>query len=136
MSVVSQQTPVAPRGAQNLFMGLTGVTLGGIVLQGFFIGAFLFAGADWGLKAHGFTGLALLIVSLALALTGLAAQTSSRRKIMGFVLFALFLIQFFLPAFSSSAPLVAALHPANAMILFGMGMYLNTQMRQALRAQR
>jgi hypothetical protein len=136
MSAVSQQTPVAPRWSQNLFMGFTGLTLGGIVLQGFFIGAFLFGGADWGLKAHGFTGLALLIVSLALALTGLAAQTSSRMKIMGFVLFALFLIQMFLPSFSGSAPLVAALHPANAMILFGMSMYLNTQMRQAIRAQR
>jgi hypothetical protein len=136
MYVASQNTPSAPRWAQNLYLGLTGLTLGGIVLQGYFIGAYLFAGADWGLRAHGITGLALVIASLAVALSGLSAQASARMKIMGFLLFVLFFIELRLPSFSDSAPLVAALHPALAMILLGLGIYLNTQTRQAMRARK
>jgi hypothetical protein len=133
MQVASQKTSTAQRGVQNVYLGLAGLILAGIVLQGFFIGAYLFAGAEWGLRIHGFTGLVLVILALVLAAMGLPTNLSGRAKTLGFVLFGLTFIQMTLPSFSDTAPLVAALHPANAMILFGLIMYLLMQMRQTQR---
>lgn len=133
MQVTSQNAPVARRWAQTLYLVLASLTLLGIFLQGFLIGAFLFGGATWGQNAHGFVGLVLLVLSLLLALVGLMAQIPGRMKIWGFLLFVLMLIQFFLPSTSGSVPLLAALHPANAMILFGLSLFLIVRIRQIMR---
>ena len=47
MQVSSQRAP-ARRWAQYLYLVLASLVLLGIFLQGFLIGAFLFAGAVWG----------------------------------------------------------------------------------------
>src|SRR2546421_446248 len=73
VSSTSQNAPVTRRWAQNLYLALASLILLGIFLQGFLIGAFLFAGATWGRNAHSVTGLVLLILSLLLALEGLLA---------------------------------------------------------------
>ncbi|HLJ33861.1 MAG TPA: hypothetical protein VKU38_09440 [Ktedonobacteraceae bacterium] len=133
MQVTSQNAPVARRWAQTLYLVIAGLIQFGILLQGFLIGAYLFGGGTWGQEAHGFVGLALLLLSLLLPLVGLLAQVPGRMKIWGFLLFALMIIQFFLPATSGSAPLIAALHPANAMILFGLNLFLIFRIRQIMR---
>ncbi|HLX39664.1 MAG TPA: hypothetical protein VKR42_03990 [Ktedonobacteraceae bacterium] len=132
MQVTSQNAPVARRWAQTLYLALAGLILLGIFLQGFLIGAYLFGGDTWGQKTHGFVGLALLVLSLLLALVGLLAQIPGRMKIWGFLLFVLMLIQFFLPSTSGNIPLLAALHPANAMILFGLSLFLIVRIRQVM----
>ena len=48
MQVASQNTPVARRGALNLYLVLAVLVLLGIFIEGFLIGAFLFGGAGWG----------------------------------------------------------------------------------------
>jgi hypothetical protein len=133
MQVTSQNAPVARHWAQTLYLVLASLILLGIFLQGFLIGTYLFGGAAWGQRAHGFVGLALLVLSLLLALLGLLTQIPGRMKIWGFLFFVLMLIQFFLPSTSGSVPLLAALHPANAMILFGLNLFLIVRIRQVMR---
>jgi heme A synthase len=135
MQLSSQNAPVARRWAQNLYLVLASLIFLGIFLQGFLIGAFLFEGAIWGQRAHSFLGLALLVLALLLALVGLLAQVPGRMKIWGFVLFGLVLVQMVLASLGGSAPLLAALHPANAMILFGLSLFLIVRIRQEMRTK-
>src|SRR6266404_742202 len=134
MQVTSQDAPVTRRWAQTLYLVLACLILLGIFLQGFLIGAFLFGGAIWGKDAHSIMGLALLVLSLLLALVGLLAQVPGRTKVWGFLLFVLMIIQFVLPSTSGTLPLLAALHPANAMVLFGLNLFLIVRIRQVMRA--
>jgi hypothetical protein len=134
MQVSAKGAPVARQWAQTLYLVLACLTLLGIFLQGFLIGAFLFGGAIWGKDAHSIVGLALLVLSLALALVGLLAQVPGRTKVWGFLLFVLMIIQFVLPSTSASIPLLAALHPANAMVLFGLSLFLILRIRQLMLA--
>jgi hypothetical protein len=134
MQVSAKGAPVARRWAQTLYLVLASLILLAIFLQGFLIGAFLFAGALWGRNAHSVVGLALLVLSLLLALSGLLAQLPGRTKVWGFLLFVLMIIQFILPSTSGSVPLLAALHPANAMILFGLNLFLIFRIQQVMRA--
>ena len=134
MQISSQDKPVARRWAQTLYLVLASLTLLGIFLQGFLIGAFLFGGAIWGKDAHSIVGLALLVLSLLLALVRLLAQVPGRTKVLGFLLFVLMIIQFILPSTSGSVPLLAALHPANAMLLFGLSLFLIFRIWQLMRA--
>ena len=127
MQVSSQRAP-ARRWAQNLYLVLASLVLLGIFLQGFLIGAFLFGGAVWGRDAHSLLGLVLLVLSL------LLAQVSGPMKIWGFLLFVLVLIQIVLGSLGGSAPLLDALHPANAMLLFGLSLYLIFRIRQVMDA--
>jgi len=46
----------------------------------------------------------------------------------------LVLIQIVLGSLGDSAPLLAALHPANAMLLFGLSLYLIFRIRQVMDA--
>lgn len=134
MQVSSKSVPGVRHWAQTLYLVLASLILLGIFLQGFFIGALLFGGAAWGQAAHAITGLVLLILSLLLAVAGLLAQVSGRMKIWGFLLFVLVLLQMVLPSLGESVPLLAALHPANAMILFGLNLFLIVRIRQVIRA--
>lgn len=133
MQISSGKAANGGRWAQNLYLVLASLILLGIFLQGFLIGALLFAGATWGQSAHGFGGLVLLILSLLLALVGLAARIPGRMKLLGFLLFVLVIIQLVLAGLGESVPFVAALHPANAMILFGLDLFLTFRIRQIMR---
>src|SRR6266566_7811848 len=123
MQVSSQDVPVARRWAQTLYLVLASLMLLGIFLQGFLIGAYLFGGAIWGRNAHSFMGLVLLVLSLLLPLVGLLAQVPGRMKVWGFLLFVLVIIQMVLGSIGGNLPLLAALHPANAMVLFGLSLF-------------
>src|SRR5438477_10634182 len=133
MHVASQDTPVSRRWAQSFYLVLAGLILVGIFLQGFLIGAFLFGDAIWGRSAHSFMGLILLVLSLVLALVGLLAELPGKMKAWGFLLFVLVMFQFVLPSTRGNTPLVAALHPAYARILFGVSLCLSARTRQLTR---
>lgn len=135
MQVTSQSTSATRRWAQTLYLILASLILMGVFLQGFLIGNFLFGGAAWGLAAHSFMGSVLVLLSLLLALTGLLTPMSGRMKSWGFLLLVLMIIQMILPATSKSVPLLAALHPANAMLLFGLNLFLIFRIQQMLRAR-
>jgi hypothetical protein len=134
MQVSSQGRSVSRRWAQNLYLAWVGLIQLGILLQGFLIGAFLFGGAAWGRDGHSIIGLVLLALSLLLPLVGLLAQLPGRMIGMSFLLFVLVIIQVILGSIGGNAPLLAALHPANAMILFGLNLVLIFRIRQLMRA--
>ncbi|MFL5660562.1 MAG: DUF6220 domain-containing protein [Ktedonobacteraceae bacterium] len=136
MHVSSQGAPGARHWAQNLYLVLAGLILLGILIQGFLIGTSLFAGTIWGRTAHGVLGLLLLLLTLLLPLAGLLASLSSRMTILSALLFVLTLIQVTLAGLDRSAPFLAALHPANAMLMFGLNMFLIIQGWQMMRGRR
>lgn len=133
MQVSSKGTPVSRRWALNLYLAWAGLIQLGILLQGFLIGVFLFGGLAWGRDGHGIIGLLLLALSLLLPLVGLLAQLPGRMVGLSFLLFVLVIIQVVLGSIGGNVPLLAALHPANAMILFGLNLVLIFQARQMLR---
>lgn len=133
MQVSSKGMPAARHWTQYLYLVLASLILLGIFLQGFLIGAFLFGGATWGRNGHAIMGLVLLALSLLLALVGLFAQVPGRMKVWGLLLFVLMVIQMVLGSIGGNIPLLAALHPANAMILFGLNLFLILQIRQVMR---
>lgn len=117
---VSSKTIVSPRRwALIVYLTLTSLMFLGILTQGFLIGALLFAGAGWAGDAHTIGGLVVLILALLLPLAGLLARIPGRLMILSIVLFLLTLLQGILPNLSGSIPFLAALHPTNAMLLFG-----------------
>jgi len=115
------------RWALTVYLTLAALIFLGILSQGFLIGALLFAGAGWAGNAHATLGLIVLILALLLPLTGLLARLPSRQTILSAVLFLLTLIQVILPNLSGSLPFAAALHPTNAMLLFGLTLLLLNQ---------
>jgi hypothetical protein len=68
--------------------------------------------ADFGYGAVG-------LVSLAVVLTAIAARSPRRDIAITLGLLILYILQTTLPAFRESIPTVAALHPVNALLLFG-----------------
>ena len=66
----------------------------------------------------GYTGIG--IVALALVLTALAARRPRRDVLITLGILGLYIVQTLLPAARGSASWVAALHPVNALILFGV----------------
>jgi hypothetical protein len=126
--IVSEKAAASPRRwALTVYLTLAALIFLGILSQGFLIGALLFAGAGWAGNAHATLGLIVLILALLLPLTGLLARLPSRQTILSAVLFLLTLIQVILPNLSGSLPFAAALHPTNAMLLFGLTLLLLNQ---------
>jgi len=122
---VSEKAVANPRRwALTVYLTLTALILLGILSQGFLIGALLFAGAGWAGNAHATLGLVVLILALLLPLAGLLARLPSRQITLSVVLSLLTLIQVILPNLSDSLPFAAALHPTNAMLLFGLTLLL------------
>jgi hypothetical protein len=104
----------------------------GVVVQAFLAGqAIPQLGGNGDFSAHiefGYTALGLLILFV---LIGALLGRVPRRQVgltIGLIL--LYIVQTALPNLSSSSPLIAALHPANAMLLLLLAVYV------ALRARR
>jgi hypothetical protein len=60
------------------------------------------------------------LAALALVLTAIVARVGRRSIFISLGLMALYIVQTLLPAARGSIPAVAALHPVNAMALFGL----------------
>ena len=92
--------------------------LGQVFLAGLAI-VQLGGGGDFSLhREFGYTALGLL--ALAVLLTAVLAGAGRRRIWLSFGLLLLYVVQVSLPEYRSSMPVVAALHPLNAMLLFGL----------------
>jgi len=109
------------RTARYAHAGLAWLFVPSVVVQVFLAGLFVFGQEEFR-KTHiefGYTyvGLAtlLLLVSALLARPG--------RSHLGWVLlaFGLYIVQTALPLAKATVPTIAALHPVNALVLFGLG---------------
>ncbi|GHO50579.1 DUF6220 domain-containing protein [Ktedonospora formicarum] len=109
------------------YLMLAGLILLGILIEGFLIGTSLFAGTIWGRTTHSALGLLLLLLTLLLPLAALLARLPGKMTIWSAVLFVLTLLQVALAGFTRSVPFLAALHPSNAMLLFGLNVILIIQ---------
>jgi hypothetical protein len=93
-----------------------------IVVQVFFAGAALAnLGGSGNFATHidfGYTWIGL--AALALLITALVARRPRREVGITVALIVLYVVQTVLPGFRSSTPWVAALHPVNALFLFGL----------------
>lgn len=101
------------------------VFVGTIVVQVFLAGAAIAnLGGSGNFATHidfGYTAVGL--ASLAVLLTAAAARLPRRETGITLGLLVLYIIQTALPAFRTSVPMAAALHPVNAMLLFGLAVW-------------
>ncbi len=94
----------------------------GIVIQVFLAGsAIAVLGGTGNFSTHvefGYTAIGLL--ALAVVLTAVAARSARQDVGASFGLLLLYVVQTALPQFRASMPAIAALHPVNAMLVFGL----------------
>ena len=119
--------------AARIHPWLAGLFALGVLLQAFLAGAALpQLGGSGDFATHrdiGYTALGIL--ALAILIVGGIAR-SNRVQTWGSVgLFVLYVVQTLLPGLAGSQPALAALHPANAVLLFGLAVWMFAQGRRA-----
>jgi Family of unknown function (DUF6220) len=103
-----------------------------------FVGAILFQvwlagsaipqlGGTGNFASHAGFGYLIGLIVLALVITGVIAQVGRRRILQSLGLLGLYVIQTILPSLDPDLPAAAALHPVNALVLFGLGFWYARQ---------
>ena len=109
----------------------------GVVVQGYLAGSGLAQlGGSGDLGAHiafGYTGMGLL--ALAVIVSALVGRLPRAQLGLSVALFILYIVQTALPAARASAPWIAALHPANAMVLLVLGIVIAWRARRLAAAR-
>jgi hypothetical protein len=108
----------------------------GVLLQGFLAGAAIAQlGGNGDFGAHIGIGYSLMGL-LALAVPVFAIVGRMPRAHVGWsgLLLLLYIVQTVLPVFRSSSPVIAALHPANAMIMLALGVAVAVAARRQITA--
>jgi hypothetical protein len=104
-----------------------------VLIQVLLIGLFLFAGAS--LMPHrAFGGIVVGILAILVAVTAGAAQLPTGKASRAGLLLLLVIVQVILPAFHRSSPVIAALHPVNALLIFWLGVVVARNAGAALNA--
>ena len=101
--------------------------VGTIMFQVFLAGMFIFGQEEFR-DAHAGFGFSIVGLAVLLLLIFAALARAGRRQVgMAALLFVLYIIQTSLPEAKASYPVVAALHPVNALLLFGLGVVVARQ---------
>lgn len=122
------------RGFQYAYAVLAWVFLVGVVVQTFYAGMGLFAGAE-NLEVHVGLGWTLHLVPIVMLIVGAVGRVGRRTMWWTAGLMAAVLVQPFLPAFRDSAPIVAALHPVNALLIFWLALVIALRSLALVRAE-
>jgi hypothetical protein len=123
------------RYARLAFAGLAWLFVAVIVIQVFLIGLGLFGDAAYRAThiefGYSWAGLA----AIALLVAGLIARPG--RRLVGLVVavFVLYIVQTVLPAARQAYPAIAALHPVNALLMFGLAVNLARSATALARAE-
>lgn len=105
-----------------------------VVVQVFFAGLGLFAGAR-NFELHAFFGFTVVhLISLLLVILGALGRVGRRNIWLAVLLFVLVGVQVSLPGLRSDLPLVAAIHPVNALLIFWLGIQIALRARRLIRA--
>jgi hypothetical protein len=98
----------------------------GVLLQAYLAGAALAQlGGSGDFSTHISVGYTVMgILALAVVLGALVGRLPRQQVGLSVALFVLYIVQTSLPSARSGAPFVAALHPANAMILLVLGIVI------------
>ena len=95
-----------------------------IVIQVFLAGlAIPQLGGNGNFETHQGFGYAIGLVALALVLAAVAARAGRTRILQALGLLVLYVVQTILPNLDPGLSIAAALHPLNAMILFGLSVW-------------
>ena len=97
-----------------------------VIVQAFLAGiAMLQLGGDGDFSTHIGVGYSVPgLLALIVLLTALVARLGRTQILLSGGLIVLYIIQTSLPLFAEGSPLIAALHPANAFLLFGAAIYV------------
>jgi len=112
--------------ARRLHPWVAGIFALGVLLQAFLAGAALpQLGGNGDFASHREVGYTLMgIVALVLVIVA-GLSRADRAQIWGSIaVFVLYIVQTILPPLRSSSPILAALHPVNAIILFVIAAWL------------
>ncbi len=92
--------------------------MAGLALQFYLAGMGMFGASSF--EAHRVVGYLVVLLILILLLLALIRRGPRRLLAMSALLAVLVIVQVLLPSLRSSVPLLAALHPVNAMALLGV----------------
>jgi len=100
-------------------MAATWLFVGAVLVQGYLAGqALAQLGGNGDFSAHAGFGYSVLgILALAVLVTALVGREPRRQVGLSVAVFVLYIVQTLLPPLRASVPAIAALHPANAMVL-------------------
>ena len=106
---------------RRIHQALAWLFVASVLVQVLLIGLYLFAGAS--LTPHrAFGGLVVGILAILVATTAGAANLPDGGGRRAGLLLVLVIVQVILPAFHRTSPLIAALHPVNALLIFWVGL--------------
>ncbi|HEX5578780.1 MAG TPA: hypothetical protein VFY43_03855 [Candidatus Limnocylindria bacterium] len=108
------------RAARTLYAGMAWLFFGAVVVQVFLAGLGLLGGGD--MHAHIGFGFLLPLLTIPLLLLAWAAQPDRRTFRLTVLLLFVTFLQTFLPGLRQDAPVLAALHPVNALLIFWVGL--------------
>jgi Family of unknown function (DUF6220) len=113
-------------GARRVQPWLAGLFALGVLVQAFLAGAALpQLGGSGDFESHKSVGYTVMgILALALLIAGGIARSGPLVTWGSVAVFLLYIVQTLLPTFSGSMPALAALHPVNAVILFGLAAWM------------
>ena len=124
-SLPQQRTRAPRRVPLVIYTALAVVFLLSVVVQVFLAGAGIFASASW-LGSHGIFGHVLPVIPLLMVILGLVGRLPRPINWLTVLLLVLVYIQpwFIYLARDIGTPLLAALHPVNALAIFTLALYL------------
>ena len=111
------------RYARIAFAGLAWLFVAAIVIQVFLIGLGLFGDVAYR-QTHIEFGYSIGILVLLLLIAALVARPGLRTLGLVIGLFVLYIVQTLLPSARQAYPAIAALHPVNALLIFGLSLYV------------
>jgi hypothetical protein len=112
------------RYARIAFAGLAWLFVAAVVIQVFLIGLGLFGDVAYR-QTHiefGYTWVGL--AAFALLISAVVARPGRRTVGLVIGLFVLYIVQTLLPSARQAYPAIAALHPVNALLIFGLALYV------------
>jgi hypothetical protein len=118
---------------RRIHQALAWLFVASILVQVMLIGLFLFA--DIGLRPHrAFGSVVVGILAILVAVTAGASQLPNGGGRRAGLLLLLVVVQVILPAMHRSSPVIAALHPVNALLIFWLGIVVARNAGAALNA--
>ena len=118
-----------------LFLSIAVVFLSAIVVQVFFAGLMLFGQAG-GLELHQNTGYILGTAGALFLVVPALARAGRRPIVLGVILALVTYGQPFLTFARDTSPVIAALHPLNALLIFTLSLVLARQAISLVRSER
>lgn len=127
MHITSQRSSPPRLWAQKLYLGMVTLILLGVLCEGLLIGPSLFADTHWGRALHGYLGALLFLLMVLLPVIAKISRLPGNPTALSVVLLALALLEVISASQGRKLPVLAALHPANALLMAGVLMVMFIQ---------